>query len=295
MFTIQQAADQLGVTTKTLRQWEADGLLPFTVIRTRGGHRRYERDQVMQLKALLVSHAGQIPRARLDQPADVMARDYDSGERVGSTYRNVHHKAYYLDEDWWTARIAAREGRQKKVQQQFLEAVARQLPGPRIETGPPLLDNPLATGPADGPMRIDVIEAGMRRRIPVRYSRESKILRRSRRRSRSALRMRSIARVLMQIGALGAVISYAAGVDERTPQFLLLVLLAAILRGWSSVRLRRAAKLRSRYAGIGLALAGTASASNGDARLIPMWQSSDSRYSRSGPSAQDRARSSLVG
>lgn len=40
-----QAAALVGVCTKTLRRWEAAGRL--TVLRTPGGHRRYERDVLL--------------------------------------------------------------------------------------------------------------------------------------------------------------------------------------------------------------------------------------------------------
>lgn len=40
LLTVSEAAKRLGVTTKTLRNWEADGAVE--AIRTPGGHRRYE-------------------------------------------------------------------------------------------------------------------------------------------------------------------------------------------------------------------------------------------------------------
>lgn len=46
--SIQEAADLLGVSTKTLRRWEADGKLKPE--RTEGGHRRYDVAQLLGLE-----------------------------------------------------------------------------------------------------------------------------------------------------------------------------------------------------------------------------------------------------
>lgn len=51
MLTIGEAADLLGVTAKTLRQWEKEGKI--TSLRTQGGHRRY------LVADLLGSHASE--------------------------------------------------------------------------------------------------------------------------------------------------------------------------------------------------------------------------------------------
>ncbi|KKS79961.1 MAG: hypothetical protein UV56_C0033G0001 [Candidatus Woesebacteria bacterium GW2011_GWC1_43_10b] len=48
LLSIRQAAKILGVTTKTLRNWEARGQLAS--IRTPGGHRRYTRDQIVNFQ-----------------------------------------------------------------------------------------------------------------------------------------------------------------------------------------------------------------------------------------------------
>src|SRR5258706_16463194 len=46
--TIADAAKLLNVSTKTLRRWEARGVL--VPIRTEGGHRRYEVSKITELK-----------------------------------------------------------------------------------------------------------------------------------------------------------------------------------------------------------------------------------------------------
>ncbi len=47
-FSIEDAAKFLQVSTKTLRRWEAAGVL--SPVRTKGGHRRYTQTDLMQLK-----------------------------------------------------------------------------------------------------------------------------------------------------------------------------------------------------------------------------------------------------
>ena len=44
LITIQQAAASLGVSTKTLRVWDANGKLPS--VKTKGGHRRYRLSDI---------------------------------------------------------------------------------------------------------------------------------------------------------------------------------------------------------------------------------------------------------
>ncbi len=47
LITIKEAADLLGVTTTTLRRWDKEGkLIPS---KTLGGHRRYNKQQVLNL------------------------------------------------------------------------------------------------------------------------------------------------------------------------------------------------------------------------------------------------------
>jgi excisionase family DNA binding protein len=48
LFTIQQVADQLGVSTKTLRRWEAKGLI--SAQRTLGNQRRYTQEDINLLR-----------------------------------------------------------------------------------------------------------------------------------------------------------------------------------------------------------------------------------------------------
>ncbi len=59
--TIDQAADRLGVSKQTLRNWEASGkLVPHA--HTKGGHRRYTASQVAALqKRLLASQETLLP------------------------------------------------------------------------------------------------------------------------------------------------------------------------------------------------------------------------------------------
>ena len=46
-YTIGQAAQQLGVSTDTLRRWEDEGRI--APIRTAGNHRRYTREDIETL------------------------------------------------------------------------------------------------------------------------------------------------------------------------------------------------------------------------------------------------------
>lgn len=55
--SIQEAASFLGLSTKTLRRWEASGVL--TAVRTPGGHRRYNKENLERVKASLAKKAEQ--------------------------------------------------------------------------------------------------------------------------------------------------------------------------------------------------------------------------------------------
>lgn len=48
--TASEAAETLGVTTKTLKRWEAKGLIR-RAHRTVGGHRRYSAEDVEAIRA----------------------------------------------------------------------------------------------------------------------------------------------------------------------------------------------------------------------------------------------------
>lgn len=45
--TIKEAADLLGVTTTTLRRWDKEGKLK--PVKTLGGHRRYNKEEILKL------------------------------------------------------------------------------------------------------------------------------------------------------------------------------------------------------------------------------------------------------
>lgn len=58
ILSIKEAADLLGVTTTTLRNWEKEGKI--TSFRTTGGHRRYQVADLLgnhQEKALTIAYA----------------------------------------------------------------------------------------------------------------------------------------------------------------------------------------------------------------------------------------------
>ncbi len=47
LLTVSQAAKKLGITTTTLREWDASGYIPS--IRTKGNHRRYRKEDVLEI------------------------------------------------------------------------------------------------------------------------------------------------------------------------------------------------------------------------------------------------------
>ncbi len=55
LLTIDQAAERLGISQQTLRNWEKDGKVKC--VRTTGGHRRYGEDQINNLRRKQVSMA----------------------------------------------------------------------------------------------------------------------------------------------------------------------------------------------------------------------------------------------
>jgi excisionase family DNA binding protein len=59
MLKISQAAGQLGVTPKTLRQWEQEGKIH--PVRTPGGQRRYPQTEINRLLGV-IEVSGQTPR-----------------------------------------------------------------------------------------------------------------------------------------------------------------------------------------------------------------------------------------
>jgi hypothetical protein len=61
VLSITQAAKELGVAPKTLRQWERERRIPFVVERTEGGHRRYRPEQIAQLRERIVAANGTLP------------------------------------------------------------------------------------------------------------------------------------------------------------------------------------------------------------------------------------------
>lgn len=50
LITVTKAADQLGVTKKTLQDWDKSGKLP--ALRTAGGHRRYRQSDIEKLQGI---------------------------------------------------------------------------------------------------------------------------------------------------------------------------------------------------------------------------------------------------
>ena len=52
---IRAAAQELGVSTATLRRWEREGLLPFTPKRDAVGRRVFTFTQVEELRGVLVT------------------------------------------------------------------------------------------------------------------------------------------------------------------------------------------------------------------------------------------------
>lgn len=68
--TIGEAAKIKGVTTKTLRRWEAEGkLIPE---RTANGHRRYDMAQLLGIKSELSYTIGYCRVSSHDQKEDLM-------------------------------------------------------------------------------------------------------------------------------------------------------------------------------------------------------------------------------
>lgn len=50
MLTISQLAEVVGLKTPTLRKWERENVIPASLYRTPGGHRRYTRDQAIVIR-----------------------------------------------------------------------------------------------------------------------------------------------------------------------------------------------------------------------------------------------------
>lgn len=71
--SITDVARQVGISSKTLRQWEAENRFPFAISRTVGGHRRFSDDQVKWLKRALIATQGSAPHVVSGPKAPVAA------------------------------------------------------------------------------------------------------------------------------------------------------------------------------------------------------------------------------
>lgn len=61
MLSVGQLAYRLGVSVQTVRKWEAEGILPETLYRTKGGHRLYTDDQAAAIEFVYKKHRGNAP------------------------------------------------------------------------------------------------------------------------------------------------------------------------------------------------------------------------------------------
>lgn len=87
-FSTSQAAQRLHVHPDTLKAWERDSLLPFSVSRTSGNHRRYSQAQLDLLASLLLD--GSIARAAQDPPSRIAAPA--ASKAPTSDYRVVRYQ-----------------------------------------------------------------------------------------------------------------------------------------------------------------------------------------------------------
>jgi putative resolvase len=55
LFTISQAAKQIGVSVATLRRWADKGLIPVTKLPS--GYRRFSEEQLAEIKRRMVTEA----------------------------------------------------------------------------------------------------------------------------------------------------------------------------------------------------------------------------------------------
>jgi excisionase family DNA binding protein len=73
LLTPAQAASLLGVSTASVRLWAAEGRLAFTT--TPGGHRRFQRGDVLELALGSGGRVEVAPTAVVDAPSDLGTRE----------------------------------------------------------------------------------------------------------------------------------------------------------------------------------------------------------------------------
>lgn len=96
--TIQQAADELGVSTHTLRFYEREGMLGTLVDRNTSGHRRYSEQVIMWVRLLLCLRQTGMPLSAVKVFADMSRQGTTTTkERLAMLRRHdetlLHHVA----------------------------------------------------------------------------------------------------------------------------------------------------------------------------------------------------------
>jgi excisionase family DNA binding protein len=95
ILSIKDAAEYLGVSTKTLRRWEARG--NFLPIRTAGGHRRYQIDQLKSFKRYKRKKQTRILKYIPQETASLPTTEVKQPTKIESVDSRVHVKL--KDED----------------------------------------------------------------------------------------------------------------------------------------------------------------------------------------------------
>ena len=86
--SLQEASDMLGVAASTLRRWGDAGRVPMR--RTLGGHRRFFRQAIHQLRD------GQVPSASHPQPAGAVARPQSSAHGWGVDEHEMARQGWHM-------------------------------------------------------------------------------------------------------------------------------------------------------------------------------------------------------
>jgi putative resolvase len=117
MLTISETAQALGVSMKTLRRWDRDGLLKPTEV-TPGGHRRYDLTKIQTMRFR--------PVGQPDRKTVAYAR-VSSKDQQTDLERQIHLLELYCASQGWTYEVISDLGSgmnyQKKGLKRLLEGI----------------------------------------------------------------------------------------------------------------------------------------------------------------------------